>query len=72
MNRVAVSSSNVAEVGYDAGTKILEVAFIKGGIYQYFDVPISIYEGLFAAPSIGRYLDVNVKKVGYQFRKIVG
>ncbi len=39
MNRVAVQSSNVASVGYDASSSTLEVAFHGGGVYQYFGVP---------------------------------
>ncbi len=70
MNRVAVISSNVAEVGYDADTKTLEVAFIKGGVYQYLGVPASIYNELLVAPSVGHYLDVRVKKAGYSVRKV--
>tara|TARA_R100000365_G_C2746290_1_gene75515 strand:+ start:3779 stop:3997 length:219 start_codon:yes stop_codon:yes gene_type:complete len=70
MNRVPVVSSNVAEVGYNPETKTLEVAFIKGGVYQYLGVPLSVYKGLLAAPSVGRYLDVNVKKAGYSVRKV--
>jgi len=31
MNRVAVQSSNVASVGYDASSSTLEVAFHSGG-----------------------------------------
>lgn len=70
MNRVPVVSSNVAEVGYDPETRTLEIAFVKGGIYQYFGVPASIYNGLLAAPSVGRYFDVHVKKAGYSVRKV--
>lgn len=72
MNRVPVGSSNVAEIGYDAATRTLEVAFNSGGVYQYFDVPSSVHEGLLSASSVGRYLDVNVKKAGYAVRKVAG
>jgi hypothetical protein len=34
MSRVAVQSSNVASVGYDASSSTLEVAFHGGGVYQ--------------------------------------
>lgn len=70
MNRVSVVSSNVAEIGYDPETETLEVAFIRGGVYQYLGVPTSIYNELLVAPSVGRYLDVNVKKAGYSVRKV--
>lgn len=70
MNRVPVVSSNVAEVGYDLETETLEVAFIKGGIYQYLGVPLSVYRGLLDAPSVGRYLNINIKKADYLVRKV--
>lgn len=70
MKRVPVTSSNVASVGYDEATKTLEVEFKKGGIYQYFDVPASVHAGLLAAPSIGSYLDADIKKAGYRYKLV--
>ena len=70
MKRMPVVSSNVSEIGYDPQTETLEVAFKHGGVYQYFGVPAAIYYELVAAPSIGRYLEVNVKKADYRFRKV--
>jgi hypothetical protein len=40
------------------------------GVYQHLGVPVSVYKGLLVAPSVGRYLDVNVKKAGYSVRKV--
>ena len=70
MNRVPVSSSNVASVGYDASTSTLEVEFKGGGIYQYFDIPPAVHTGLLAASSIGSYLNVNIKKAEYRYKQI--
>lgn len=70
MEREAVVSSNVAEIGYDSAAKTLEVAFSSGSVYQYFGVPDAVYSGLLSAPSIGRYLDAHVKKAGYKYRKL--
>lgn len=70
MNRIAVESSNLAEVGYDPDTNILEVAFKHGGVYRYFNVPSGVYTALMAAPSKGRYFDIHIKKAGYSFEKI--
>jgi hypothetical protein len=39
MNRISVNSSDLASVGYDPNTSMLEVAFRSGGVYQYFNVP---------------------------------
>lgn len=70
MNRIPVSSSNLASVGYDPNTQILEVQFLHGGIYQYSNVPSSIYSSLMAASSHGSYFDLHIKKAGYSYRKI--
>ena len=70
MERKRVSSSNLSSVGYDDTNEILEIEFNNGGIYQYFDVPSSIYEALMNASSHGTYFDRNIKKAGYRFKKI--
>lgn len=70
MERTYVTSSNIASIGYDAEQMILEVEFNYGAVYQYFDVPESVYEGLMAADSHGKYFDAYVKKAGYQYEKL--
>lgn len=70
MERKYVVSSNIASIGYDAEQMILEVEFNYGSIYQYFDVPESVYEGLMTADSYGKYLDAYVKKAGYRYEKL--
>ncbi len=70
MNRTAVSSSNLASVGYDPVSMVLEIEFHSGGIYQYSNVPEAKYEGLMKAGSHGTYFDAYIKKGGYRFRKI--
>ncbi len=70
MERTYVTSSNIASIGYDADQMILEVEFNYGSVYQYFDVPESVYEGLMAADSHGKYFDAYVKKAGYRYEKL--
>lgn len=70
MKRQSVESSNLASVGYDAAKQILEIEFKHGGIYQYYYVPSSIYEGLMNASSHGTYFDNKIKKAGYDYKKI--
>ncbi len=53
MEMINVSSSNVASVGYDEDSSTLQVEFINGGTYQYFDVPENIFSGLRDAGSVG-------------------
>ncbi|MGY1889303.1 KTSC domain-containing protein [Pseudomonas jessenii] len=63
MERVQVSSSNVESVGFDEDSETLEVEFKNGTLYQYFDVPKNVYEGLVGADSVGGYLAANIKGV---------
>ena len=69
MNRQVDSSSNIASIGYDANSLTLEVEFLNGGIYQYFDVPQHIYSEIMSAGSHGQYLAQNIKGV-YRYSKI--
>lgn len=69
VERHPVSSSNLQAVGYDHSTHVLEVEFTNGSVYQYFDVPQSIYQGLMAAPSKGSYLHTHIKDL-YSYRQI--
>lgn len=70
MVRKNVSSSNLASVGYDENSSTLEVEFNHGGIYQYSNVPESVYNGLMNASSHGSYFDSNIKKAGYSYKKV--
>lgn len=69
MNRQAVSSSNIAAIGYDGDSQTLEIEFLNGGVYQYFDVPQYVHEELMNASSHGQYLAQNIKGV-YRYSKI--
>ena len=68
MERQYVSSSNIASIGYDPGNMILEIEFLSGSVYQYYDVPQSIYDGLMAAD--GKFLAAYIKKGGYRYARV--
>ncbi len=70
MDRTSVSSTNLKSVGYDPEDMILEIEFHDGGVYQYFNVPESKYEGLMKADSHGKYFDAHIKKGSYRYKKI--
>lgn len=70
MDRKYVSSSNIASIGYDPMRMILEVEFLNGSIYQYYDVPEELYIGLMAASSHGKFLNEYIKKGGYRFERV--
>lgn len=69
MDRIPVSSSNIASIGYDQETQTLQVEFIKGSIYQYFDVPQAVYEEFINAESKGRYLAQQIKG-NYRYARV--
>ncbi len=62
MQRQLVSSSDLKSVGYDVFNQIMEVEFLSGGIYRYYNVPQSEYEELMTASSKGRYFTKHFKK----------
>lgn len=65
-----MTSSNILSIGYDPDNRILEVEFTTGAVYQYYDVPQSIYDGLMAADSHGTFLSAYVKKGGYRYAQV--
>lgn len=69
MNRQPVSSSNIAAIGYDVNSQTLEIEFLNGGVYQYFDVPQHVYDDLMSAGSHGQYLAQNIKGA-YRYSKV--
>lgn len=70
MTREYVSSSNIASIGYDAMSEILEVEFNNGAVYQYYNVPERLYNGLMEADSKGRYFDSYIKKGGFRYSRV--
>jgi hypothetical protein len=68
MERTPVTSSNVVSIGYDSQAETLEVEF-KSGVYQYYNVPQSIYDQMMVADSIGKFLNVYIKPV-YPYSKV--
>ncbi|WP_425492478.1 KTSC domain-containing protein [Luteibacter aegosomaticola] len=55
------TSSNVQSARYDHEQSILEVAFLNGSVYQYFDVPAQVANAFKAAESKGSFLASNIK-----------
>ncbi|MCE0802404.1 KTSC domain-containing protein [Buttiauxella sp. S04-F03] len=69
MERLAVSSSNLASVGYDNTALTLEVEFNNGGVYQYYNITEDVYTDLMNAGSIGSYFSNNIRNV-YPTQKV--
>jgi len=67
---VPVRSSNIAAIGYDAGTQQLVVEFKGGSRYAYRGVPPETAAHLAAAPSVGGDFAREIRHAGYPFRRI--
>ena len=61
MNRTPVVSSVLVSVGYDDHSRVLETELTSGKIYQYLDVPESVFLALTSADSLGTYYNKNVR-----------
>lgn len=79
MMRVKVDSTNVATIGFEfngharsgigdsLGT--VEVEFMAGSVYQYYNVPVREYRAVVTAHSIGRELAQRIKP-NYKYQKV--
>jgi hypothetical protein len=64
-----VSSSNVAEIGYDTQNETVLVRFLNNTLYVYKGVNEAVFEELRTAPSVGSFLNRNFKNI-YPYEKI--
>ena len=62
MKRTSVNSSSIASIGYDEAVSLLEIEFKKGTVYQYANVPKSLFDALMKATSKGRFFDQNIRE----------
>ena len=69
MRRRPVESSSIRSIGYDVASRTLELEYASGDVYRYFDVPQPTYAGLLAAPSIGAYVNQEIKPY-YEFAEV--
>jgi hypothetical protein len=61
MRRQRVRSSSIRTVGYDDETNTLELRYAGGKVYHYLDVPKEVFVDLLAAPSIGAFVNTDIK-----------
>ena len=70
MDRQPVESSLIRSVGYDLTNSILEIELTgEGRVYEYFDVPLSVYSELMAAESKGEYFNNYIRDL-YSYQQV--
>ncbi|ACL16960.1 KTSC domain-containing protein [Methanosphaerula palustris] len=61
LERQPVKSVIMKSVGYDENTKILEIEFHKGEVYQYSGVPSKVYADLMHSSEIGKFFSEKIR-----------
>jgi uncharacterized protein len=69
MYRQSINSSNIQSIGYDINSAVLEVEFKSGDVYQYFNVPDSLYQRFLHASSYGQFLNDYIR-YNYRYQKV--
>jgi hypothetical protein len=67
MDKQRTESSVIGAVGH---SRVLEVQFESGRVYQYFDVPEDVYNEMLNAESKGRYFNSHIRG-RYNYQEIV-
>ncbi len=62
-------STVISKFDYDITRNVLRVTFLSGAIYEYFEVPESIFKNMKEAFSKGEFLNNNVKN-RFKFNRI--
>jgi len=63
-----VESSTLAAIGYDNDCEQLRLEFRNDAAYQYFSVPVAVYQGLLQAPSKGGFFNRVIRGRFYYCR----
>lgn len=64
-----MSSSSIAAAGYDDRRRALRLRYVSGGMYDYLDVPVGVFQELLDAPSKGRFVNWYIKP-RYRFARL--
>ncbi len=69
-NMPNVKSSMMTHVDYDDERNELEITFVGGKTYRYFDVPPDVHTGLWDAVSKGEFFNERIKD-RYAYQEVV-
>jgi hypothetical protein len=61
MEMIKVDSSQIEEIGFDPETKIMNVMFKGGAVYEYYDFSDKFFEEFLKAKSKGKFFFKNVR-----------
>jgi hypothetical protein len=58
MDKLETQSTAIRAVGY---SRVLEIAFQSGRVYQYFDVDEAVYKAFMDSNSKGQYFNAHIR-----------
>lgn len=61
MNWIYTNSSTMNKFKYDAQSQLLTIFFTSGETYNYYNVPLSVFEGLNKASSKGQFFNNRIR-----------
>ena len=70
MDRIPVSSSNIASIGYDENQMVLEVEFLNSRIYHYEGVPEYVFNDFLNSGSKGSFFYSNIRNT-YPYSRVL-
>ncbi len=62
-------SSVVQNISYDAEHRRLRIVYVSGYVYDYLDVPESVYKEMISSGSKGTFLNTKVKGQ-FKYKKV--
>lgn len=65
-----VSSTNLNAIGYEADSAILRVEFTSGSTYEYYEVPVTVFDELMNAEGYHGEFFSKFIKGQYAYQKI--
>ena len=54
-------STDIRAIGHNSKTLEMHIHFISGGLYAFYNVPISLYGQLMNAPSKGKFFHQHIR-----------
>jgi len=60
MHRFPVPSTEITQVGYQEDSETLEIQFVKGGVFQFFNVPSIVFDEFMSASSKEGYYHAKI------------
>ena len=61
MSRARLVSSMMTSAAYDPTSRVLEIEFATGAVYQYVEVPLDVFQEMLGAPSHGKFFHSRIR-----------